>query len=160
MCMFLHAYKINMQVQPNVLLSWYFLASRVNFLIHFGYWVRVLSVQFLAPFNYCSWGTSVHGFNWLSLPTNFNPHELIYKHLFYIYQTYPDYTTNKMTSPRTTKNMATPEHWSPLIKMILQYGTNALGTALKLVLCLQFSFFFFRFFFITVILISKNIWYM
>lgn len=49
---------------------------------------------------------------------------------------------------------------SPLIKMILQYGTNALGTALKLVLCLQFSFFFFRFFFITVILISKNIWYM
>lgn len=113
----------------------------------------VLSVQFLAPFNYCSWGTNVHGFNWLYLPTNFNPHKLIYKHLFYIYQNYPDYPTNKMTSPRTTKNMATPEHWSPLIKMILQYGTNALGTALKLVLCLQFSFFFFRFF------LKLSFWY-
>lgn len=56
-----------------------------------------------------------------------NPYPQIYiltnlhNHLFNIYENYPDYTTNEIMSPRTTKIFGyTHKHWPSRINMIPQ----------------------------------------
>lgn len=65
------------------------------------------------------WGSMFLAF----VPTNLHPHEPRHDHLFNIYQNFPDYTANAITSPRTKKTLATQysRTLTPRLKMIPQH---------------------------------------